>query len=1028
MTIAILHLSDIHICSAEDSILGRAEAIARPLFRHLPTASSVVIVLSGDIAQSGQASEYQMAKQMLLAIKESIEGERSDVIIHFVIAPGNHDCDFSKRLPVREVVLQSMEREWPDIPIEFIDTATSPQANYFAFRAELDAGQERVKDDKLWTTYLVSVEGKRVFFDVLNASWMSQRYEQQGKLLFPIEQYEAYRPTEADLRIGVLHHPFGWYSQVNQLRFRSVMHQLCDVLMTGHEHESGGRVSDDAHHGECAYIEGASLYERGSGASAFNVVIIDLDKGQFCCQEFVWDSERYAPGPETAWTSYRSMPRRMPGELTLSESFRKELCDPGATLRHPSDREIALHDVYVYPDLDVRDAGQDERRRAVHGKKTSSKILLQLPSNRKSVLLEGDELAGKTKLLFVLFSEYNSQGYLPLYLSGPKLRSSTDASVEGCIKAAIQVQYGQESVEAYLQAKKVKRILLLDDLDLSPLNGMHKAKLLERLMDRFEIAVVTVSEDFEFAELLGGEEVTTLAGFEQYRISPFGYERRGELIRKWMAFGATEETSPNELLRMEDEATRLIEESRLQHVASSVPIMILSLLQGTTSGLSKGLQNTSFASYYHFLIVGAFERAKVRAGEIPAYIAACTHLSWFVKRYGVEQCISETQFRQFVSEYSEEWTATEPARLLKVLTTARILEHDGDNIAFAYPYAYYFFLGKYASLAWDANPDVKTYLGHCLNHLYVRECANTLLFLAHHTGTSGVLDQLVIGLNGHFTKNNPATFSKTDVAMVAGLISQAPKLKYSKRNPTEYRTEQQRISDEMDSGDDGLRETPSSSGPNERDLLDELVSLNKSMEIAGALLSHQYANYNRTTKERAIRAIFDAAMRAVRHFYGYFEGDHEELIKSTVGRLSKKRDSLGREKLEQQVRLAIGWLLRTISTAFVVRAGSCITCDELADNVASVIKSSPSNANRLIRIAQLLTKPVRLPRVEIESLLREEHDNVCVMGILQSLVLHRMYMYETEYDDKDWAISKFKLSNQSTTLELRHRTRTAIAY
>lgn len=1028
MTIAILHLSDIHICSAEDSILDRAEAIARPLFRHLPTASTVVVVLSGDIAQSGQASEYQMAKQMLLAIKEAIKREQSDVIIHFVIAPGNHDCDFLKRLPVREVVLQSIDREWPHIPTEFIDTATLPQANYFAFRAELDAGQERVRDDKLWTTYLVSVEGKRVFFDVLNASWMSQRHEQQGKLLFPIEQYEAYKLAEADLRIGVLHHPFNWYSQVNQLRFRSVMHQLCDVLMTGHEHESGGRVSDDARHGECAYIEGASLYERGSGASAFNVVIIDLDKGQFCCQEFVWGSERYVPGAETAWTYYRNMPRRTPGELTLSESFRKELCDPGATLRHPSDREITLHDVYVYPDLDVRDAGQDERRRAVQGQKTSSKTLLQLPSNRKSALLEGDELAGKTKLLYVLFSEYNSQGYLPLYLSGPKLRSSTDANVANCIRAAIQVQYGQGAVEAYLQASKAKKILLLDDLDLSPLNGMHKAKLLERLMERFEIAVVTVSEDFEFAELLGGEEVATLEGFEQYRISPFGFQRRGELIRKWMAFGATEETSPNELLRMEDEATRLIEESRLQYVASSVPIMILSLLQGTASGLSKGLQNTSFASYYHFLIVGAFERAKIRAGEIPAYIAACTHLSWFVKQYGVEQCISEAQFRQFVSEYSEEWTATEPARLLKVLTTARILEHDDDNIAFAYPYAYYFFLGKYASVAWDTNPNVKGYLQHCLDHLYVRECANTLLFLAHHTGTSGVLDQLVVGLNGHFTKTSPATFSKTDVAMVAGLISQAPKLKYRKRNPTEYRTEQQRISDEMDSGDDGLRETPSSSASSERDLLDELVSLNKSMEIAGALLSHQYANYNRATKERAIRAIFDAAMRAVHHFYGYFEGDHEELIKSTVGRLSKKRDSLGREKLEQQVRLAIGWLLRTISTAFVVRAGSCITSDELADNVTSVIKSSPSNANRLIRIAQLLTKPVRLPRVEIESLLREEHDNVCVMGILQSLVLHRMYMYETEYDDKDWAISKFKLGNQSTPLELRHRTRTAIAY
>ena len=133
----------------------------------------------------------------------------------------------------------------------------------------------------------------------------------------------------------------------------------------------------------------------------------------------------------------------------------------------------------------------------------------------------------------------------------------------------------------------------MDDLDGSKLNAENKAKLLEALIKHFQLTVVTVGEGYEFSELLGSEQVTVLEGFEQYRISPFGYQRRGELVRKWMALGATEETSQNELLRMEDDATRLIEDFRLQHVASSVPIMILSLLQGSASGLATEVQNTS---------------------------------------------------------------------------------------------------------------------------------------------------------------------------------------------------------------------------------------------------------------------------------------------------------------------------------------------------------------------------------------------------------------------------------------------------
>lgn len=812
--------------------------------------------------------------------------------MEIIVAPGNHDCDFSGPDEIRDAIVGQVEAKYPNVPQSFLEKCTECQSNYFAFRERVGSTLHKVNDDRLWTTYELESDGKRVLFDVLNASWMSTRHEKQGGLLFPFEQYSKFESGDGDLRIGVLHHPYGWYSQRNQAKFRSFMQGLCDVVFTGHEHDSSARISDDLINGECAYVEGAALFERDSAESGFNVVMLDLSAQRFQYVVYGWENERYEPRQSREWMEYRQMPKRAPGEFAFTASFLSELTDPGATLRHPSGRELVLEDVYVYPDLDARD-DNDERRRS--GIKLSARALLQNPAKQQNALIEGVELAGKTRLLFQLAANYRLQGYIPVYLSGLGLRGGpSESNIDSCIQVAVTKQYGREAQEAFDQKSKSKKVLLLDDFDACRLRKDLRAGVLEKLVSRFAVSIVTVSEDYEFSEMLNPEESRIFSGFTTYRMSPFGYQRRRDLIRKWMALGANEETSKNELLQMEDDATKLIESARLQHVASSVPIFILSLLQGSASGLSSDLKNSSFASYYHFLIVGAFERAKVRPEGMQKYIAVCTHLSWFVRQNGVEQRITYKQFEEFVSVYSREWTATKPDELCNVLEEARILNREDDNLSFSYPYAYYYFLGRYASISLNV-PEVQEYLRFSMEHLYVRECANTLLFLAHH-------------------------------------------------------------------------------------------------------------------------------MRAVRRFYAFFEQqDSEELIKHSADRLSKGADDSSREKLEAELRLAVGWLIRAVTTGLVLRAGSSLTASDLSDNVESVVNRNPTNANRLIRISQILAKPTALPRVQIDALLKSESDNPCVMSVLQALVMHRLYMYETRLPDKDWAMSVFKLGGHATKLELRHR-------
>lgn len=1025
MTVLILHLSDIHIDRSDDHILSKAEKIAACTYVHLPTANHVVILVSGDIAQSGRQSQYLLAEQFIEKIKASIASQ-CQVPVTVLVAPGNHDCNFDGDQEARNVIAAAAAKKGPSVPPSYVELATAVQDEYAAFKKRISPAARR--GDKLWETYEIDVAGKVIAFDALNASWLSTRHEQQGNLYYPYENYEVEARVNAapDLRVAILHHPFSWFSQTNVQKFRSFMHGLEDFIFTGHEHYANARSSDEVWTGGCNYIEGAVLQQRNDPTeSGFNVVLFNIDDSTFLFETYRLSGSGYSRQKTSAeWADYRNLKSKATSELPFTPEWEECLSDVGATLKHPSGQKVALQDIYVYPDLDSR-AQRHEKESKTRLGKISAKTLNDLKKPGLDVIIEGAENAGKTRLLYVLLQKAHVNGALPLFIKGAALRSGADSEIRKLIRGAVIAQYGAAAEEPYNQSDFASKILYLDDLDGSPLNTQTSSAVFRKLRKHFSRAFITVGENYQLAELFGetnvepdAEEELAEHKTEHYRISPLGYQRRAELVEKWNSIGANGTEDNNALLATCDEAERLIESARIQHVASTVPIFVLSLLQATASGATKELLKSSFAHYYYFLVIGAFEKGGVKPNEMEAYMAAATHLSWFIKSYGDQQRISVTQFNEFVAVYSADWTQTDERELLEVLLASRLLEQDADSLYFTYPYAYYYFLGRFASIS--DQEEVQDYIIYCMRNLYVRECANTILFLAHHTSNSKVLDHVVVSLNEHFPALKPVTLSKEDVKSVAKLISYAPDVSYQAQNPKDYRRKQALAKDSRDDGRDDLAEAPNAADQ-PKNSVQELISLFKSVEVAGALLTHQFPNYSRVKKAEAIRAVFDGSLRAIRMFFDVFEKDTAGLSKALSHKFQSGDKELTREDAEAITRTAIGLLLRFISTIFITKAGMHLSSKEISNNVSDVMGTSPTCAYRLIKLSQELQRPGRLPRLEITRLTRDEADNACVMGVLQLLVTQRLYMYETDYDDKDWAVSAFRLNGQKNAIEMKHQ-------
>jgi 3',5'-cyclic AMP phosphodiesterase CpdA len=105
MTVLILHLSDIHIRGDKDPILKQGDRIAACTFAALPEATAVFVAVTGDIAYSGDRTQYETARGLFESIRKGIQTEK-DLPVHFVMAPGNHDCDFSLSNAPRQLTVE----------------------------------------------------------------------------------------------------------------------------------------------------------------------------------------------------------------------------------------------------------------------------------------------------------------------------------------------------------------------------------------------------------------------------------------------------------------------------------------------------------------------------------------------------------------------------------------------------------------------------------------------------------------------------------------------------------------------------------------------------------------------------------------------------------------------------------------------------------------------------------------------------------------------------------------------------------
>jgi hypothetical protein len=104
MRVLFVQLSDIHFRSASNPISARVGSLVVAIRSIAPKPDFCVVLVTGDVAYSGQIDEYKNSEKFFSDLKADLSGYFGGSNLHFEFIPGNHDCF----LPESEVELRAV--------------------------------------------------------------------------------------------------------------------------------------------------------------------------------------------------------------------------------------------------------------------------------------------------------------------------------------------------------------------------------------------------------------------------------------------------------------------------------------------------------------------------------------------------------------------------------------------------------------------------------------------------------------------------------------------------------------------------------------------------------------------------------------------------------------------------------------------------------------------------------------------------------------------------------------------------------
>lgn len=288
-----LHLSDLHLCESKTG--WDCHRVLVPLLEDLRQMEASrglkpdLIFFTGDAAfgnikDSSLAEQYAQVAQFFDSVRQAFSAEVPKENVFLV--PGNHDVD---RAETTEADSEWLDKRTKQSEINsLLQEAGKPWQRYMerlaAYRQFLETyGYSHLLADPQRLIYSAIREfaGVKIGIGGLNSAWSCGRDDERGRIWLggdwqSGEIIRRLKAEGADIRVGLLHHPFGWFTQYEDPSLRPLFEREFHALLHGHEHQGWVDAKADGH----VRIAAGACYESAWMENGYNFVRLDLDSGK----------------------------------------------------------------------------------------------------------------------------------------------------------------------------------------------------------------------------------------------------------------------------------------------------------------------------------------------------------------------------------------------------------------------------------------------------------------------------------------------------------------------------------------------------------------------------------------------------------------------------------------------------------------------------------------------------------------------------------------------------------------------------
>ena len=293
-----LHISDLHLRIGSE---WAQDVVLNEMCRHIEQqrndgSTFDFILVTGDIAFSGQAEEYSIAERFFDEL-ETESGVPRDLIF---CVPGNHDIDRSKQ----EMAFRGARGELRDQSSvdNFLanrderENLLTRQLNYRNFQASYFANQSRQwTADGLAYMSRLQIEDLSLAILGLDSTWLAEGGDSDhGNLLMgEMQVINAIRHAlESDnvpnIVIAMAHHPFHLLREFDHVRVQARVERDTHFFHHGHLHQAGTRMAGTSG-SKCLTVAAGASYMSRHDFNAYSIVKLDFLNAVRSVRTFVYN-------------------------------------------------------------------------------------------------------------------------------------------------------------------------------------------------------------------------------------------------------------------------------------------------------------------------------------------------------------------------------------------------------------------------------------------------------------------------------------------------------------------------------------------------------------------------------------------------------------------------------------------------------------------------------------------------------------------------------------------------------------------